>query len=409
MPIKPPYVLGFVGENANGILRWGTEIILAAFEKYGMSHQLIDLQNPEWVQHLNASLSIAKPTLCFSFQSIGTDIQVDHHCNIWSRLEVPFLTHNNDNPYHCPRLHRAESPFIYRLFGAEDLRQTYVRYFKGRGYAALLDCGYPANPLMDRTAWAQRTHNLVYVKTGVDASALRKKWASFPAKIREILEEVREQAIQGSNETIADLCEQSFRNRNIDWGERIEFFFSVCSMVDFYVRALQAEKMVRALLPHDALIVGNWSHLDCSGARARIVDPIPATELDALYADSRVLLNTLPTTRYGLHERILAGFYAKASVISDSTPYLDERLKGFPSFTSVKIHEENFPEALAQSIQANLQDAEGDEKRRISAAEVEVQFSTETFVRGLVDCLALEHYRHMHEPWGLPTAVPATA
>lgn len=409
MPIQPPYVLAFVGENANGILRWASLQVLAACQKLGLRHRLIDVLDPGWPQQLTACLASAKPAFCFSFQGIGTGIRTDDGAPLWTRLDVPFITHNNDNPYHCARLHSVEGPTLYRLFGADDFLQTYTRFFKNRGFAGLQDCGYPGNPFTDRTPWKNRAHKLVFVKTGVDASALRQRWNDFPTRLRNILEDAADLALSGVDQTIGDLCEQAFRARNIDWGERVEFYFSVCSMVDFYVRARRAEKMVQALLRHDALIVGEWSHLDRSGARARFLNSLPADELNALYADSQVLINTLPCTRFGLHERILAGFFAKAVSISDTTPYLQNRLQAFPTFYGLNIDGAGFQEELDQAVNRSLHDAEIADKLYTSAARVEEQFSIAQLVQGVLECVALHEYRRIHEGWAIPAPHPPKA
>jgi hypothetical protein len=63
-----------------------------------------------------------------------------------------------------------------------------------------------------------------------------------------------------------------------------------------------------------------------TGSRARFAAPLAATALDELYADSRIVANTLPSMRYGSHERIMAGLLAKCTVVSESTPWLDRTM-----------------------------------------------------------------------------------
>jgi hypothetical protein len=59
--------------------------------------------------------------------------------------------------------------------------------------------------------------------------------------------------------------------------------------------------------------------------------------LNALYAETQILINTLPAVRFGMHERILAGLFSKAVVVSESTPHLQQRLSGCPSFFGLNI------------------------------------------------------------------------
>jgi hypothetical protein len=84
-----PYVLGFVGENENGILRWWTEKILTAFSFHGLSCKMIDLMQADWRTDLTTCLSVGKPEVCFSFQGMGMAMPMPSGENLWERLEAP--------------------------------------------------------------------------------------------------------------------------------------------------------------------------------------------------------------------------------------------------------------------------------------------------------------------------------
>jgi hypothetical protein len=77
-----PYVLAFIGENENGILRWRTEMILNAFASRGLSHKLIDLRNKESFAELKSTLAVGKPEFCFSFQGMGMGVTPDSGENL---------------------------------------------------------------------------------------------------------------------------------------------------------------------------------------------------------------------------------------------------------------------------------------------------------------------------------------
>ncbi len=399
-----PYILAFVGENANGILRWFTEKILAGFEKHGLHHNLIDLMAPGWQVRLNESLTV-RPEFCFSIQGMGMDMRLDNGDNLWTRLNIPFVSCLADNPYHAPRLHAAEGPGMYLLYGAEDSFQTYTGFLKGRAYATMAVNGYPENPVADRTPWCQREHDIVFVKTGVDPKALRATWDELPGMVRDILLDCTALVLTGVDEAVVAVCAKVFSDRQIYWGERPEMFFSICSKVDFYVRAFRAERMVTALMRHKALIVGDWSHLDQSRARARFHGPIAAIELEALYAETRILANTLPTLRFGMHERILAGLFAKAAVLSDTTPFLQQTLQNCPSFLTVDIDnldQDTFTDQVDQVLTSCLADPATPERVRSSYAVAREIFSFDNVIQQVLDHVALDKYRKTLSWWTSP-------
>jgi hypothetical protein len=283
---------------------------------------------------------------------------------------------------------------MYLIYGCGDFLDTYQRFLNGRAFATVIRAGYPANPHAERKTWKHRQHEIVFAKTGVNPAALREGWKKLPARVQPILHESTELVLSGADETIAGCCATVFANRRIHWGETRELFLSVCSSVDFYVRAVRAEQMVRALMRHNALIVGDWSHLDQTGARARFIPPIPASELDELYADSRIVANILPSVRYGEHERIMAGLLSGCAVISDSTPHLDRTLERFLVFRGVATSDE-----IDHAISSLLTDPAIEDKLTASLALAREMFSLENFVTEVLSLLELERYRKADLNW----------
>lgn len=395
----PRYVLGFVGQNANGILRWWTENILKGFSHHGYEWRLIDLLDPTWPAKLGEIMNAGAPEFCFSFQGMGMDIKVNNE-NAWTRAGIPFFTYLGDNPYHAPRLHAAHAPGMYLLYGCGDFLDTYQRFLNGRAYAAVVPAaGYPANLYADRTPWKQRSREIIFVKTAANPAALRESWNNLPSRIRPLIQESAELVLSGADDTVAGCCAAIFSNRRIHWGDVRELFLSVCSAVDFYARAVRAERMVRALMRHNALIVGDWSHIDRSGARAQFAPAVPANALDELYAESRILANTLPGVRVGSHERVTAGLFAKCAVISESTPWLTRAMDRYPSFHGLNIDSPSFEDDLGATLHSVLNDPGIEEKIEVSTATARQVFSIENFVKELLGCLELEKYRKTALDW----------
>ena len=399
-----PYVLAFVGENANGILRWWTEEILAAFTRRGLSSRLIDLCQGDIRTQLAEALIHGNPAFCFSFQGMGMDFCLNGE-NFWSINSIPFFTYLGDSPYQKPSLHAAQGSGLYMLYGCEDFLQVYQQHLHGRSYATVLQYGYPANPAAHRTTWTKRQHDIVFVKTAIDPASIRREWSDLPSALRTLLSDASDQALTGADETIAEVCARAFRDRLIHFGGQQELFLNACSAVDRYVRAVRAERMVRALLPQNAVIVGDWSYLDKPGARARFWAPMAANRLDELYAESRIVVSTSPSVRYGMHERVMAGLLAGAFVLSDTTPYLQATLRDCPGFLGCNIDQSSFPDEVDHAVGRCLNDPCSMEKAATSLQVAETLFSFERFIDQFFDHAEIEKHRQAVKAWVFPSAL----
>ncbi len=143
-----PYVLAFMGENANGIHTWWLGRIMDGLGRRGVAHRLVDLRSDKWQEELTTCLTASKPAFCFSFQGFGMDLSIESG-NLWVQNQIPFVSYLGDNPYHAPPLHAAEGPGLYLLYSCADFLETYQRYMQGGAYASLMRYGYPDNPAAD--------------------------------------------------------------------------------------------------------------------------------------------------------------------------------------------------------------------------------------------------------------------
>lgn len=394
---EKPYILSFVGQNANGILLWWVNHILKACARYGFDYYVIDLFHPSWKDEVMAHLAKSKPVFCFSFQGFGMNLCVEGE-NFWSKNQIPFLSYLGDNLHHAPTLHAASGQGLQLLYSCGDFLQTY-KAMNGPLYATTFRYAFPENPYADAVAWKDRPHRIVYVKTGVNPAQLRTEWDDLPRSTGHLIDACSREMLSGVDRTVMDVCASAFDAEQHHVGAQNEMFLYVCSKVDFYVRAVRAERMVRRLQHHEAIIFGDWSHLDRKGSKARFCNPIAADQLDATYANSQVVINTSPTVRQGMHERIMAGLLAQAAVISDETPFLQRLLAPCPSFKGVAIDDTAFELQLDDTLVDTLADPDMPEKLAVSAQFARDEFSLDKFALALFDQVRLESHRRNVESW----------
>ncbi|MCE2761204.1 MAG: hypothetical protein LW713_09255 [Acetobacteraceae bacterium] len=160
-----------------------TDILAKRAELFGISVTVIDLLQEDSKTKLITCLESGRPSFCFSFQGIGMGLRVEAG-NLWTSLNIPFISLMGDAPFYAPYLHAAEGPTLFHVYASEDFRQFYCDIMGGKNFSSVFGGFYPPNPLADETPWHDRDLEIVYVKTGVDSESLRAKWTEFPNKLR---------------------------------------------------------------------------------------------------------------------------------------------------------------------------------------------------------------------------------
>jgi hypothetical protein len=341
--------IAFTDQSANGILSWFTEAFATRARMFGISVSLIDLLDKDFAGKLNKLLGEGRPSFCFSFQGFGMGLKVESG-NLWEKLNIPFFSVMGDAPFHSPQLHANKGRSFYHLYVCEDFQKVYRDAMRGHNFSMVTNYFYPSNPFADDISWRERDLELVYVKTGVDPTKIRAEWSEFPKVLREVIEDAASVALTVQEKSIGQIVADSFAARNIFFGERMVLYLRSCSTVDFYVRAVRAERMLHQVMRHGGHIFGAWPHVDSTNTRAKFYGSISATELDHLYARSRILVNIAPSTLNYVHERILAAFMGKSFMISDGSAFVNKKLQSYQSFLSIPNNSSDLPDAFDARI-----------------------------------------------------------
>jgi hypothetical protein len=160
--------------------------------------------------------------------------------------------------------------------------------------------------------------------------------------------------------------------------------------VDDYVRRRRSSAMARILLERDdAVICGSgWDHLDLSRARARILPPVPTTEMDALFASARTIVNTTPLLRDGPHERVLRAGLAGARIVSDHIAWSRRHLGDLDGFAGFEWTDRDHPDRIRAALDAAAADA-GDDAARQASGRIAALCDNDGWVEEVLDIVRI--------------------
>jgi hypothetical protein len=347
-------VVAFVGESESGAQMAASRDLMRILEPLGLAAHLISFADPNWMALLQA---LMREGIVVGWGAAGLGANLGQNGeSFWDVQRIPFVSAFAEPPCRAPKAHRPASRNIVLGYVFDEWLDIQRRFVRAPNVCAKLPSAVAPNPYRDRIPWSQRSHRMVFVKTGVSPAARRAQWAARPARVRAVLEDAATEACRHGTMGLTDLLLDAMAAHSLMLDGRVDVLMSLMHELDVYVRAERSTRMVQALSRLPAKIVGRgWDHIDRSEARATFHPPLPATQLPELMADTQFVVNTTPNVASGTHERVLAGFAARACVVSDLNDYLRASFACLPSFFGVEWHTDDLADCLA-SVWAMTED-----------------------------------------------------
>ncbi|MGI4941400.1 MAG: hypothetical protein ACRYHQ_12725 [Janthinobacterium lividum] len=390
-------VVAIIGENANCILDVQSQRFLALLPA-GLTGHVLRLSDPEFPARLDALL---RDGICFAwgYAGVGARLEVRGR-NLWDALAVPFISVLADAPFIMPANHHVPSPWVVNGYIYREWLEVQRAYFQAPQVSALLPMGVIPNPDARVTPWSRRTRRMVFVKGGADPAAQRARWIGWPSSLRHVLHDAADALAAQGTGPILPTVQACLAAHGLSLDGRKQLLFGLLHELDTYIRSLRATVIARALLPLGADIVGGgWDHLP--PGRARMLPAMDASRLEALYADTQILVNVSPNFGSGAHERVLRGFAARACVASDNNDHARAHLHALPSFHGFDWHA---PE-LGDHLAALFDDPSPyDDKVDEAQAWVERHHSPAAFLDGMAALADLVRMQGVMSPYALDAA-----
>ena len=342
-------VIAFVGENRNGILDCQSRRFNGLLAGKGFSGHVLKISDPNLGTRLTELLEKGV-FFAWGYAGIGAQVTAGHH-NLWDAMQVPFISVLADAPFILPTNHHVSSPWVVNGYIYQEWLSFQERHIRSTQVSGLLPMGVLPNPDRDAVPWSEREIRMAFVKTGADPATQRARWAGWPIRLRPVLHDCAEILATREAGPITPLVEECLCAHGLLLESGHPLLFGILHELDTYVRALRANTMARALLPLPVDIFGDgWTHLASEPGRARFHAPIPASELEGLYASTQILVNVTPNFGSGAHERVLRGFAAKACVVSDDNVHSRQHLRSLPSYRGVNWHQPDLADHLANAF-----------------------------------------------------------
>ncbi|MDL2284130.1 hypothetical protein LJC19_03165 [Oxalobacter sp. OttesenSCG-928-P03] len=344
-------IVAFVGENENEILKVSTQMVFDVSQPKGFQGHVINLRDPAWAQKLQP---IIDDGIFFAYGAagIGAGLTNTEGKNIWDAIHVPFLSILGDHPSQIPRNHQVHARHVVNCYVYREHFDVQRQIIRSPQLSMLFPLGVARNPCRDNVPWKDRTHKIVFLKSGGNPEQKRAGWSHWPGKLRTVLEEASAEVLRRSTGDIAPVMQSCLDTYGINLDGRHDVLLAMLSEVDWYTRLARLTKMARALCRIDAEIIGaRWEHIDKTGIRAKFRPGINASKIQELFANSKFVVNVTPNFASGIHERVPHGFAARACVVSDDNDCSRSNLSGLPTYFGFDWADPDWEEKLISHLE----------------------------------------------------------
>ena len=378
-------VIALVGENANGILDCQSRRFLSLMEPMGFEGRVLRFSDPDFVAQLDAALA-TDVAFAWGYAGVGARLAARGY-NVWDAMKVPFISVLADAPYIMPANHHVPTPWVVNGYIYREWLDLQQDQFNAPQISALLPMGVIPNPARHARRMADRPLRMLFVKSGSDPEQVRARWSLWPVRLQPVLHECASLLANADPQPLAPTVRACLLAHDLVLDGSKPLLFGLMHELDTYLRALRATAMARALLPLPADIVGDgWAHLEAEGGRARFHPAVGAGTLDAMYADTRILVNVTPNLASGAHERVLRGFAARCRILSDNNAHGRQTFHAMPSYHGVTWHAADLADQVADAFH---NPAPFDDRLDAAAAYVALHHDPAAFLQRMAELAQL--------------------
>jgi hypothetical protein len=174
-----------------------------------------------------------------------------------------------------------------------------------------------------------RPIDVLMLSTCVDYEELRKEWKKdYPAALCRALDEAAEATLsdQTTNHINAFVAALNHHLEGLD----INTIPYIAALIDLdqYIRGKERIELIKSIKDHpvDIYGMGPWEKF-IKGTNARVHTPVEFKDALQLMSQSKIVLNSHPTTKHGTHTRILSGSISGAVALTAENPYMTHYYK----------------------------------------------------------------------------------
>lgn len=325
-------VISIVGENENGILLSASEWHKSIFSQFGYEHCLVNMLDQQSASQLPGLLKSGKVAFACGLAGVGSRFQTGSGVNLWEAYKIPFVSLWYDHPAHNYPQHIVKSSYILNYYYVEDHFLAWKDFLPHNSAATYSPGPLCLNPFSRDIPWPLRKKAFMFAKTGKNPVAISAAWEEYPKMLRDMLCGLAEQAKVDRNINLCAATADMFGKIGKST-EDLDSFMGVVQEVDLYIRAWRSDAFVRSISGFPAHVYGDgWEYLEGFSKHVKFFPAFSGAKLLHKIIEYRLVANTNPLWRDGIHERVNVGIAGGAVVLTDNTNRSKDIFGGLPNY-----------------------------------------------------------------------------
>lgn len=343
-------VLALVAENENQALRGSSEAIGLDLIGRGYRHQVIDMFVPSGTEELLTLLRSGQVAFVYSFAGVGSRFTLTTGANVWTATRTPFICLWYDHPAYNYHQHMVDSPYVAHIYHVRDHLEARQKFLPGGGARCFLaPLWLGTAPHHQRRPFRDRQRAIFFVKTGQNPALMSDPWKDHPVRVQDVLWALVQQA-QGDRNLNLTAATADILTRYGESPDNLDLFMGIVAEVDRYIRAWRSDRLARALLSHPSVIVGRgWDYLMPHATRAVFEPPITFERYIERTSEYKIMANSNPLWRDGIHERAILGIHYGCLALTDRTEKSDVMFADMKNYIAFDWHD-NLDDVIAESL-----------------------------------------------------------
>jgi len=359
------------GQSQYDTMRELSADIAAAFRRRGLQVAEIDGLAPDCSQRVAALIAGGRAAFLYGMNGwgLGAGLDLRRWCD---GMGIPFVAHVFDHPLtYLRRLLDAPANTIWLLHD-----ETYAGFIDTTlnlpGTCVKMPVGGPiAAPPAAKPA-GEREIAILFPGSGYSSTTREPPWSTAAPAERKVMDACFDLALFDKARPLHEVMRSVFALFGVqpmEW--RADWAAHAFTLLDNQLRVERRAAVVKALLRLPVHVYGHgWDHLESRPGGARFHAPAGFRRIQALMAESRIVLNVLPCVVAAPHDRIFYSTMAGAVCATDRNAWIDRHYEAGVELSVFDLP----PDGLAEVLVALLADrdrleAMADAGRARTAAE----------------------------------------